>query len=166
RLPKGHELLSTYQARIAAITEANQNLQFRPTVACIEWMEPLMAAGNWIPELVQFAGGNAIFGKPGEHAPRITWEALAEADPDMLVLMPCGFSMARIQQELSLLTRHPLWPQMRAVQNQQVFLTDGNSYFNRPGPRIVDSLEILAEIIHPARFNFEYKGQGWRQWLP
>ncbi len=164
RIREGQELLAAYQARIAAIAEVSRDLPSRPTIACIEWMAPLMAAGNWIPELVHLAGGQSVFGQPGEHAPWITWEALAEADPDMLILMPCGFSMARIQEELTVLTQHPLWTQLRSVQRQQVYLTDGNQFFNRPGPRLVESLEILAEIFHSAQFHFGHEGHGWRQW--
>lgn len=166
RIREGQQLLATYQARIAEIAGVSHDLPSHPSIACIEWMEPLMAAGNWVPELVRHAGGQSVFGQPGEHAPWITWDALAEADPDMLVLMPCGFSMARIQEELTVLTRHPLWTQLRSVQRHQVYLTDGNQFFNRPGPRLVESLEILAEIIHSARFRFGHKGQGWRQWAP
>jgi iron complex transport system substrate-binding protein len=166
RVRDGQELLVTYQARITAIAKMCQDVPSRPTIACIEWMEPLMAAGNWVPELVQLAGGRSVFGQPGEHAPWITWEALAEADPDMLILMPCGFSMARIQEELTVLMQHPLWPELRAVQRQQVYLTDGNQFFNRPGPRLVESLEILAEIVHPDRFHFGHEGRGWRPWVP
>jgi iron complex transport system substrate-binding protein len=166
RIREGRELLAAYQARIAAIAEVSRDLPSRPTIACIEWMEPLMAAGNWVPELVHLAGGQTVFGQPGEHAPWITWEALAAADPDMLILMPCGFSMARIQEELTVLTQHPLWTQLRSVQRQQVYLTDGNQFFNRPGPRLVESLEILAEIFHSAQFHFGHEGHGWRQWAP
>lgn len=165
RTREGQELLATYLARIDTTAEECQNVSSRPTIACIEWMDPLMAAGNWVPELVHLAGGRSTFGKPGEHAPWITWEALAETDPDMLVLMPCGFSMARIQEELTVLTQHPLWPHLRSVQRQQVYLTDGNQFFNRPGPRLVESLEILAEIFHPDQFHFGHEGRGWRQWV-
>jgi len=166
RIQEGRDLLTTYQSRIAAITEPSQDVQPRPTTACIEWMDPLMAAGNWIPELVHLAGGQSVFGQPGEHAPWISWKALATADPDILVLMPCGSSMARIQEELTVLTHHPVWPLLRAVQSQKVYLTDGNQFFNRPGPRLVESLEILAEIFHPAHFHFGHEGYGWRQWVP
>ena len=166
RIREGRELLAAYQARIAAIAEVSRDLPSRPPIACIEWMEPLMATGNWVPELVHLAGGQTVFGQPGEHAPWITWEALAAADPDMLILMPCGFSMARIQEELTVLTQHPLWTQLRSVQRQQVYLTDGNQFFNRPGPRLVESLEILAEIFHSAQFHFGHEGRGWRQWIP
>jgi len=166
RIQEGRELFGTYQSRIAAIAGPSQDLKPHPTIACIEWMEPLMAAGNWVPELVHLAGGQSVFGQPGAQAPWITWETLAAADPDMLIVMPCGFSMARIQEELPLLTHHPVWPRLRAVQNQKVYLTDGNQFFNRPGPRLVESLEILAEIFHPAHFQFAHEGQGWRQWVP
>ncbi|MDH4359784.1 MAG: cobalamin-binding protein [Nitrospirota bacterium] len=162
RIQEGRELLATYQSRIAAIAGPNQDLNARPTIACLEWMEPLMAAGNWVPELVHLAGGQSVFGQPGAQAPWITWETLAAADPDILLVMPCGFSLARIEEELAVLTHHPLWPKLRAVQNQRVYLTDGNQFFNRPGPRLVESLEILAEIFHPTRFHFGHEGHGWR----
>ncbi|MDH5699977.1 MAG: cobalamin-binding protein [Nitrospirota bacterium] len=159
----GQAFLAQAKNRIDEIFQRCQQGPSPPTVACIEWMEPLMAAGNWVPELVHLAGGQSVFGRPGEHAPWITWEALAASDPDFLVLMPCGFSMARIQEEMPVMTSHPFWPQLRAVQNQNVYLTDGNQFFNRPGPRLVESLEILAEILHPTHFQFGHEGQGWRQ---
>jgi iron complex transport system substrate-binding protein len=163
---EGHEILASYQTRISSIADRCKNESSHPSVACIEWMEPLMAAGNWVPELVQLAGGQSAFGTPGVHAPWITWEALAEANPDMLILMPCGFSMPRIEEEMNTLIQHPLWPTLKAVQNGQVYLTDGNQFFNRPGPRLVESLEIFAEILYPTCFHFGHNGTGWRQWLP
>ena len=122
-----------------------------------------MAAGNWVPELVQLAGGQSAFGEPGAHAPWITWDALAQANPDVLALMPCGFSMSRIEEEMPILTANPVWPTLKAVQQGHVYLTDGNQYFNRPGPRLIESLEILAEIFYPTRFNFGHEGIGWRR---
>jgi len=163
---EGRQLLDSYHLRISAIADRCRNESSHPSVTCIEWMEPLMAAGNWVPELVQLAGGQSVFGTPGAHAPWITWEALAEANPDLVVLMPCGFSTARIEEEMFNLTKNPLWPTLKAVKNGQVYLTDGNQFFNRPGPRLVESLEIFAEIFHPTCFNFGHKGIGWRQWLP
>lgn len=162
----GQAFLKQANQRMGDIADRSQRQPTPPTVACIEWMEPLMAAGNWVPELVHLAGGQSVFGQRGTHAPWITWEALAASDPDVLILMPCGFSMARIQEELPVMTSHPFWPQLRAVQNQKVYLTDGNQFFNRPGPRLVESLEILAEILHPTHFQFGHEGQGWRQWVP
>ncbi|MBI3877177.1 MAG: ABC transporter substrate-binding protein, partial [Verrucomicrobia bacterium] len=116
----------------------------RPAVACIEWFDPLMAAGNWVPELVEFAGGKNLFGEPGRHSPWMKWEELAARDPDVLVLMPCGFDLARTRRELPALTTKPEWPKLRAVKSGRVFLADGSQFFNRPGPRLVESLEILA----------------------
>lgn len=163
---EGRELLASYQRRILAISDRCRNEKTHPSVACIEWMEPLMAAGNWVPELVQLAGGQSTFGEPGAHAPWITWEALAEANPDMLILMPCGFSMPRIEAEMNTLTQNPVWPSLKAVQSGKVYLTDGNQFFNRPGPRLVESLEIFAEIFHPTSFQFGHTDTGWRQWHP
>ncbi len=163
---EGRELLASYQTRISAIVDQSKFESTQPSVACIEWMEPLMAAGNWVPELVQLAGGQSAFGEPGAHAPWITWDALAQTNPDMLVLMPCGFSMPRIEEEMHIMAGNPVWPTLKAVQQGHVYLTDGNQYFNRPGPRLVESLEIFAEIFHPTRFKFGHEGIGWRRWAP
>jgi iron complex transport system substrate-binding protein len=163
---EGRKLLANYQTRISAIADRCRNKSPHPSVACIEWMEPLMAAGNWVPELVQFAGGQSVFGEPGAHAPWITWEAVADANPDMLVLMPCGFSMHRIEEEMDTLIQNPVWPTLKAVQKGHVYLTDGNQFFNRPGPRLVESLEIFAEIFHPTSSQFGHTGTGWRRWHP
>ncbi len=137
----------------------------RPTVVCIEWAEPLMAAGNWVPELVELAGGRSRLAQVGKHSPWLTWETLLDADPDILVIMPCGFDLARTRQDAEVLSQHPQWRTLTAVKTGRVYLTDGNQYFNRPGPRLVDSLEILAEIIHPAQFQFDYEGKGWCRFL-
>ncbi len=163
---EGQQLLASYQTRISKIADQSKREISQPSVACIEWMEPLMAAGNWVPELVQLAGGQSAFGEPGAHAPWITWDALAQTNPDMLVLMPCGFSMSRIEEEMNILTANSVWPTLKAVQQGHVYLTDGNQYFNRPGPRLVESLEIFAEIFYPTRFKFGHEGIGWRQWIP
>ncbi|MDH5427996.1 MAG: cobalamin-binding protein [Nitrospirota bacterium] len=163
---KGRELLDNYHTRISTIANQAKNQSAYPSVACIEWMEPFMAAGNWVPELVALAGGQSVFGEPGAHAPWITWQALANANPDMLVLMPCGFSMSRIEEEMNILIQNPVWPTLKAVQKGHVYLTDGNQFFNRPGPRLVESLEIFAEIFHPTCFQFGHSDTGWRQWIP
>jgi iron complex transport system substrate-binding protein len=132
-------------------------------VACVEWLDPLMAAGNWVPELVELAGGVNLFGEAGRHAPWMSWEQLRAADPDVIVLLPCGFDIARTARDLPALTGRPGWGELRAVRSGRVFLTDGNQYFNRPGPRLVESLEILAEVLHPGAFAFGHEGSGWRR---
>ena len=160
----GATLLDQIHQRISTISSRTQDRARTPTVACIEWMDPLMAAGNWVPELLELAGGQPAFGLPGAHAPWISWETLLEADPDIILFMPCGFSISRTQREMDLMTRHPHWPSLRAVMNGNVYLTDGNQYFNRPGPRLIDSLEILAEIFHPDLFRFGHHQTGWSKW--
>jgi iron complex transport system substrate-binding protein len=159
----GREVLRSLKNRVVNIIEKTCVLKQRPTVACIEWIEPLMTAGNWVPELVQLAGGSDVIGAPGKHSPWIDWETLLRYDPEIIVVMPCGFDLKRTRAEIAPFTRHPGASKLRAVKNRRVFLTDGNQYFNRPGPRVVESLEILAEIIHPDRFNFSHKGKAWER---
>jgi iron complex transport system substrate-binding protein len=159
----GKEYLRALKNRVADIIEITCVMKKRLTVACIEWLEPLMAAGNWVPELVDLAGGLNIAGEAGKHSPWLNWETLRELDPDIIVVMPCGFDIPRTRSEMPALTGHPDWGKLRAEKTGRVFLTDGNQYFNRPGPRIVESLEILAEIIHPDRFDFGHGGKGWEK---
>jgi iron complex transport system substrate-binding protein len=161
---RGTELVRRLWERMATVSDRIRRVDERPTVACIEWIEPLMAAGNWMPELVERAGGINLFGEAGKHAPWMTWEQLCERDPDVLVLLPCGFDIARTRQDLPLLANRPEWPRLRAVQSGRVFLMDGNQFFNRPGPRLVESLEILAEVLHPDVFAFGHEGTGWQRY--
>ncbi|NEO27212.1 MAG: cobalamin-binding protein [Kamptonema sp. SIO4C4] len=155
--------LAQLQGRVALCQQSTQVLdpQQRPTVAALEWTDPLMGAGNWIPELIALAGGNPLFAEIGQHSPTLKWEQLQEADPDIIVIMPCGFDLERTMKEAMVLTEKPGWSDLKAVQQQRVYATDGNAYFNRPGPRLVDSLEMLAEIVHPELFQFGYVGTGW-----
>ena len=123
----------------------------RPTVACIEWIDPLMTAGHWTPDLVRHAGGRAMLSETGARSRRVEWSALREADPDVLAVMPCGFDLENTAAELSGLTERPGWGDLRAVGNGRVVLFDGNAYFNRPGPRLYRSAELLAAALHPER---------------
>lgn len=151
---RGEELIAELKGRMP---EAGPGSAC-PTVACIEWMEPLMAAGNWTPELIAGAGGRNLFGEAGRHSPWMTWEELVAADPDVIVIAPCGFDLARTEQELYWMTGRPGWNDLRA----RVYLADGNQYFNRPGPRVVETQRILAEILHPERFEPSLRGIAWR----
>jgi iron complex transport system substrate-binding protein len=154
--------IATLQNRISHLQQLLQDPQDRPTVACIEWIEPLMAAGNWIPELVKLAGGRSLFGVEGQHSPWLQWQDLLVANPDVIIAMPCGFDLPRTRMELQALVHKPEWAALRAVQTGRVYVTDGNQYFNRPGPRLVDSAEILAEILQDAQFG--YQDRGWSVW--
>lgn len=126
-----------------------------PRVVCIEWLDPIFIGGHWVPEMVQMAGGWDALGRPGEPSYVITWDQVLSAEPDVLVLMPCGFDVLRTRQEVHLLTERPGWSDLPAVQRGRVYLTDATSYFNRPGPRIVTGLEILATILHPKVFSYD-----------
>lgn len=154
-------IVQQLQTRIKNCQQQLQDLEHRPTVACIEWTDPLMIAGNWVPELVDLAGGVPCLGTVGQHSSWLTWEQLLVANPDVIVCMPCGFNLEQTAQATQELAQKPPWQQLKAVQNQQVYLTDGNQYFNRPGPRLVDSMELLAEIFHPHIFPPRYAGHGW-----
>jgi iron complex transport system substrate-binding protein len=146
---RGEAVIEGLKTRMSAISRRALEGRHRSTVACIEWLEPLMAAGNWVPELVEMAGGVNLFGEAGKHSPWMSWQQLVEADPEVIVIMPCGWDAARTEPEMHWLTSRPEWPGLRAVRTGRVHLTDGNQYFNRPGPRLVESLDILAAILHP-----------------
>lgn len=159
---RGRQLVQGLQNRIMPIAKKAQTLDARPRVALIEWIEPLMAAGNWMPELIEMAGGVSLFGEAGKPSPGITWEQLREADPDVILVLPCGFDLPRSREEMPALTQKPGWSSLKAVRSRRVYLADGHQYFNRPGPRLVESLEILAEVLHPAVFPFGHQGTGWQ----
>ena len=124
-----------------------------PTVACIEWMEPLMTAGHWMPDVAEMAGGRAVLAEKGRPSQVIEWSALRAADPDVLAILPCGFTLDETRRDLHYLTERDGWNDLRAVQNNRVVLLDGNAYFNRPGPRLYRSIELLAAAIHPDRVD-------------
>lgn len=160
---RGVELSARLRRRAAVIAERSAACSSRPTIVCIEWIDPLMAAGNWMPELVAMAGGTNLIGIAGAHSPRISFDDLRKRNPEVILIAPCGFKMERTLAELPALAQHRGWAELRAVREHKVFVVDGNQYFNRPGPRIVESLEILAELIHPQVFRFGHEGDGWRR---
>lgn len=147
------------QAGLDALGRASAGRD-RPTVAAIEWIEPLMAAGNWVPELIGIAGGRPLFAAPGQHSPWLDWAALVAADPDVIVMMPCGYRIAQTLDDLAPLTGRDGWVALSAVRNDRVFVADGHHYFNRPGPRLVESARIIADVIAPGAATH---GDGWRR---
>jgi len=158
---RGAELVRQLHWRVADIERRAAALEARPRVAVVEWIEPLMAAGNWMPELVALAGGVNLFGEARRHSPWMTWDALVAADPDVILVSPCGFDVPRTRSEMPALCSRPGWASLRAVRSGRVYLADGNAYFHRPGPRLVESLEILAEVLHPDAFRFGHEGRGF-----
>jgi iron complex transport system substrate-binding protein len=157
RLAKAREVVARLQARcdsVACRTRALTPAAGRPRVAMIEWLDPPMAAGNWVPEMVRLAGGDDVLGHPGEHSHWIGWDDVATADPDVVVLVPCGFTLDRVLAEAASAAVRPHLESLRAFAQDRVWTVDGHHLFNRPGPRLVDSLEVLAEIVHPGQFAF------------
>jgi iron complex transport system substrate-binding protein len=157
---RGQALVAEIRARLAAVSALTRPLR-RPRVACLEWIEPLFAMGNWGPEIVELAGGDCVFGAAGEHSTTTTFEALAAADPEIIVVAPCGFDLTRTLAELPALTDRPGWRDLAAVRAGLAFAADGNFYFNRSGPMLFDTPEILAEMLHPDQFPPRHEGTIW-----
>lgn len=159
-LAKAREVVARLEARVASVACRVKALRgarqaAEPSrVAVIEWLDPPMAAGNWVPDLVQLAGGNDLFGTAGKHSHWITWNAVTAADPDVVILVPCGFSLDRVVAEAGSPAVRPHLENLRAFRDGRCFAVDGHHLFNRPGPRLVDSLEVLAEILQPGAFSF------------
>ena len=154
-LGRGDEVRGTVaglRERLDAVERAVAGLP-RPTVGCVEWLDPPFSAGHWVPEMVRLAGGEELFAGPGERSVRLTWEAVFGAAPDVLVLMPCGFDAGRAAEEARALPDLPGWQDAPAVTNDRVWVVDANAYFSRPAPRLVDGVEILARILHPEAFD-------------
>ena len=155
-------LVEQYQQRLTDLAAKTATFGARPRVAILEWLDPLMGAGNWTPELVAFAGGEPTFSEIGQHTPWVTWEELQTADPDVIVLSPCGYTLERAMQDVPLLQSHPAWANLQAVRNGRVYAIDGNQYLNRSGPRLVESAELLARVIWGERLPIVVDNNAWQ----
>ncbi|HEY0467694.1 MAG TPA: ABC transporter substrate-binding protein [Polyangiaceae bacterium] len=152
---RGRQLRATLEARIATIAERARQARSRPKVASVEWLEPLMLGGTWMPELIELAGGEALAARAGEPAPKLSLGEFAALQADVVLIKPCGFDVERTLSERTLIEASLLG---RLAPRARAYVTDGNAFFNRPGPRLVESLEILAAAIHPELFaDFERK---------
>jgi len=153
---KGIELVNSLRSRIEyiharALDAVRSN--GRPKVLCIEWLKPFFTAGHWVPQMVDIAGGFNCISKRGEHSRTLEFNEVVDADPDVIVFMPCGFDVPRALREFKYVESIDGWHDLRAVKNRQVYVVDANSYFSRPSHRLVKGIEILAKIIHPDAFN-------------
>ena len=157
---KGKELVELIKAKIDS-TEKIVYQKSSPSVAAIEWIDPLMAAGNWVPQLIRVAGGKNLFGEAGKHSPWMKYNDLVEQDPEIIIVMPCGYDIKKTLIEIKTLESKKGWGSLKAVRNRNVYITDGNQFFNRPGPRIIESLEILLEIIHSDFSESKHIDSGW-----
>ena len=149
RASEGVRVRRELERRISAIAERARQVSHRPRVATIEWLDPVMLGGTWMPELIELAGGRALAAGPGEPAPTLSLEAFAALEPEVVLVKPCGFPIRRTLQERALIDRTLL---MNLPAGARAYVSDGNAFFNRPGPRLVESLEILAAAIHPELF--------------
>jgi iron complex transport system substrate-binding protein len=152
---RGEQTIAALRQRMRSISTAACGGPSRPAIACIEWIEPLMAAANWVPELVEMAGGSYVSWR--------AWDDLRAIDPEVILVMPCGFDLERAAAEMHWLHDRPGWADLRAVRNRRVCVVDGNQYFNRPGPRLLESLQILAEVLHPETFVPSMGCAGWKE---
>jgi iron complex transport system substrate-binding protein len=152
---RGERLVNEIQSEMASISAVARAKKRSPRVINLEWQEPLMAAGNWIPELTEMLGAENLYGAAGQHSPWMQWDDVVNSDPDVIVCMPCGYDLKRTRAEMHW---HD-WSKLRA----QIYLADGNQYLNRPGPRVAKSLRILAEILYPESFEPSLEGIGWEK---
>ena len=157
---KGADLIDFMKNRIRTLKKS-YDVKSELTVAAIEWIDPLMAAGNWVPELIEMAGGINLFGEAGKHSPWMEYKDLIEKDPHTIIIMPCGYNIQKSIIEIDSLIKQKGWKEINAVQNDKVYIIDGNQFFNRPGPRIIESLEILIEIFHNDKTDFKHIDSGW-----
>lgn len=160
-VPVGEMMVEQLRGRMETVAARARALPTKPRIALVEWIEPMMAGGNWMPELIDMAGGINLFGEAGKHSPWMNWEDLVAADPDVIVVSPCGFDIKRTMEEMHLISDRKEYAGLKAVKAGRVYVADGNQYFNRPGPRVLESLEMLAEMLHPEEFKFAHDGVGW-----
>jgi iron complex transport system substrate-binding protein len=162
RAEAGATLVATIRTRLAAIQQRLANRP-RPSIVCLEWIEPIFHMGNWGPELVELAGGTSLLGTPGQHSTTTPWDDIRRADPEVLLIAPCGFGIERSLREMPLFAALPGWTELRAVRTGRVIVADGNRYFNRSGPSVFESVDILAEILHPEVIEPRHRA-WWRPW--
>lgn len=146
---RGHAAVEVLSRRVEAVARRSATVAYRPSVVLLEWIDPPFSSGHWSPELVELAGGLERIGEKGKPSRTIEWEEVLRADPDVLFIACCGFGVERAKRDLATLIAYPHFDELKCVRRGRVYLADGNAYFSRPGPRIVDSLEILAHALHP-----------------
>ena len=140
------DVIEPLRARISALRERTAGLN-RPRTLVLEWTDPPMSGGHWIPELVEIAGGEPVLGNPGVNSRVISWNAIAQADPDVIIVSPCGFDLEKTHDAIADLSATTQWVELRAVRDGRVVAIDGNAYVSRPGPRLLDTAELFAAAI-------------------
>lgn len=155
RQAEARELVAGGRARLEHVEKKTRTLAQRPRVFCMEWLDPVYCSGHWVPEMVQIAGGVDQLSRRDSDSIRVSWDDVRAWDPEVLVITPCGYDLPRVIEESQKLPNYPDWAKLSAVRNGRVFAVDANSYFARPGPRVVDGTELLAHLIHPEIFSWD-----------
>jgi iron complex transport system substrate-binding protein len=166
RAQQAEQLIAAGQKRLHGISTRVQNAGYRPRVFCMEWLDPVYCGGHWVPEMVRIAGGIDALGRESGYSVRVSWEDVRKWDPEVLVVMPCGFHLEKVVQESGKLRENPGWDQLSAVRNERVYAVDANAYFARPGPRIIEGTELLAHLIHPAEFAWNGPETAYQKLRP
>jgi iron complex transport system substrate-binding protein len=162
RSAEGHRLAAHLRDRLEAVRTRVQGISHRPRVACIEWLSPLYVAGHWVPEMVQLAGGQDVLAQPGSPSRVVTWDEISAAAPDVLIVMPCGFSVERTKTELFQLIQQPGQWRLSPALEKHTYLVDASSYFSRPGPRLIDGIELLATLLHSSHHEHIHESMACR----
>lgn len=161
----GEDLNTRMQSRLAELATRSSGLP-KPRLAFIEWIDPPMSGGHWMPELIDIAGGIDLLGKHGSVSPWISVADVAASDPDVILVGPCGYDLEKTREEMAVLDANPEWRAIRAVREGRVYIADGNAFFNRPGPRLVESAEIIFEVLHPELHGYGHLGTAVVQHMP
>ncbi len=160
---KAEALIATGRARLESIAEITDTLSSRPRVFCMEWIDPVYCSGHWVPEMVRIAGGMDELSRQGADSVRIAWNDVLNWAPEILVIMPCGCHLEKVAELAPKLFSRPGWCDLPAVRKDRVYAVDANSYFARPGPRVIDGAELLAHLIHPQLFPWNGPGGAYRK---
>jgi iron complex transport system substrate-binding protein len=163
RAREAEELIAAGRVRLEKTTAVTRNLSYRPRVFCMEWLDPVYCSGHWVPEMVKLAGGVDALARAGEDSVRIPWDEVVAWAPEVLIITPCGFNLEKVIEQAQPLPSYPGWSDLPAVREGRVFAVDANSYFARPGPRVVDGTELLAHLIHPGLFPWKGSASAYRR---
>jgi iron complex transport system substrate-binding protein len=166
RLPEAEELIASGRARLNKIASVTRNLSYRPRVFCMEWIDPVYCSGHWVPEMVELAGGVDALSRKGTDSVRIAWDNVLKWAPEVMILSPCGFNLNKVLEHTPQLFHLPDWKDLPAVSQGRVYAVDANSYFARPGPRVIDGTELLAHLIHPELFSWKGAQDAFQRLTP
>ena len=163
RSQEADKLIANGRTRLEKIARVTETLSTRPRVFCMEWLDPVYCSGHWVPEMVQLAGGKDGLASKGTDSVRIPWADVRKWAPEVLIITPCGFNLEKTVEQAHQLSTYEGWSELPAVRNGRVYAVDANSYFARPGPRVVDGTELLAHLIHPDVFGWEGSARAFQR---